>query len=281
MALNFPKSIYTAAEATAANISPANASPSDQDTGTIGSYGFTFDDDRVDSNGRWVMNNGSTYSLTGGATYTWDLYKWKASNIPDSSTAVQVSGNPSPGDFLKYDGTLGVNVWSAVPSGIALSDLSVGAEGTPSGDGKIDYAESTGEFTYTPPEIAAKTVPTGDLVGTSDTQTLQSKTLEKPIDSRTQSALSGSSSRNDNYNNIEEFDCSNLTNLTLSFTNSNYVSGRNTLFVLTNLTSSFSLTLNGVSWFGGSAPTLPTSGTVAFEVFKVGSTTYAAYIGSV
>ena len=128
MTLNFPKSIYTAAEATTASISPANASPSDGDTGTIGSYGFTFDDDRVDTNGRWVMNSGSTYSLTGGATYTWDLYKWKASNIPDSSTAVQTSDNPSDGEFLKYDGTLGVNVWAA-DNNTTYSTVSTSAAG--------------------------------------------------------------------------------------------------------------------------------------------------------
>jgi len=109
MTLNFPKSIYTVADANTAGIGPSN--PSDGDTGTIGSYGFTFDDDRVDSNGRWVMNNGSTYSLTGGATYTWDLYKWKASNIPDSSTAVQTTDTPSNGQFLKWDN--GVAVWDA------------------------------------------------------------------------------------------------------------------------------------------------------------------------
>jgi hypothetical protein len=37
--------------------------------------------------------------------------------------------------------------------GIALTDLSVGAEGTASGNGDISYDNSTGVFTYTPPEI--------------------------------------------------------------------------------------------------------------------------------
>ena len=35
--------------------------------------------------------------------------------------------------------------------GIALTDLSVGAEGIPSGDGAIAYDNTTGVFTYTPP----------------------------------------------------------------------------------------------------------------------------------
>lgn len=38
-------------------------------------------------------------------------------------------------------------------NGIALTDLSVGTEGTPSGDGSIAYNDTTGVFTYTPPII--------------------------------------------------------------------------------------------------------------------------------
>jgi hypothetical protein len=278
MTLNFPTSIYTNDDAETALGPNTVLTPTDGDTITIGSYGYTFDDDRVDSNGRWVLNSGSTYSLTGGATYTWDLYKWKASNIPDSSTVVQTTSTPNSGDVLTYNNGV---VWAAPAGGISLTDLSVGAEGTASGDGEVAYNDTTGVFTYTPPEIASKTVPTGDLVGTSDAQTLSSKTLSKPIDSRTQYAVSGSTTANKAWNNIEEYDCSSMTQLTLNFTNTNWVSGRNVLFVLTNLTSSFTLVVQNASWFGGSAPTLPTSGTVAFEVFKVGSTTYAAYIGSV
>ncbi len=60
-------------------------------------------------------------------------------------------------------------------SGIALTDLSVGAEGTPSGDGAIAYDNTTGVFTYTPPagggggitEIVQDTTP--QLGGALDT----------------------------------------------------------------------------------------------------------------
>jgi len=40
-------------------------------------------------------------------------------------------------------------------AGIALTDLSVGSEGSASGDGAIGYNDSTGVFTYTPPVIPA------------------------------------------------------------------------------------------------------------------------------
>ena len=41
-------------------------------------------------------------------------------------------------------------------TGISLSDLSVGAEGTASGDGSIGYNDTTGVFTYTPPVIPSQ-----------------------------------------------------------------------------------------------------------------------------
>ena len=43
-------------------------------------------------------------------------------------------------------------------TGIARSDLSVGAEGTASGDGSLGYDDTTGIFTYTPPVIPAAQV---------------------------------------------------------------------------------------------------------------------------
>jgi hypothetical protein len=39
--------------------------------------------------------------------------------------------------------------------GIALTDLSIGTEGTASGDGAISYDNSTGVFTYTPPDLSS------------------------------------------------------------------------------------------------------------------------------
>lgn len=55
--------------------------------------------------------SGQTYSLANGATYTWDGEKWKASNIPDSSTAVQTDDTPSNGEVLKWNGS--EVVWAA------------------------------------------------------------------------------------------------------------------------------------------------------------------------
>lgn len=59
---------------------------------------------------------------------------------------------PSNGQVLKYNGSAWIN--SADASGIALTDLSVGAEASASGDGGIAYNNSNGVFTYTPPTAA-------------------------------------------------------------------------------------------------------------------------------
>src|SRR5210317_2049139 len=51
------------------------------------------------------------------------------------------------GDLTDTGGLLGAG-------GIALTDLSVGAEASASGDGGIAYDNSTGVFTYTPPDLS-------------------------------------------------------------------------------------------------------------------------------
>ena len=53
-------------------------------------------------------------------------------------------------------------------SGIALTDLSVGTEGSASGDGAIAYNDSTGVFTYTPPVVPAVLTDLGITDGSSN-----------------------------------------------------------------------------------------------------------------
>ena len=103
MAIDFPTSKYTVAEGVSQNSWPG--SPSSGDTATANSYTYTY-------NGTlWVMNNGSTKSFAGGATYTWDGEKWDASNIPDNSNVVQApSGGWANGELLQYNGS----TWDSV-----------------------------------------------------------------------------------------------------------------------------------------------------------------------
>ncbi len=87
----------------------------------------------------------STGGGGGGATALEDL-----TNV--SSTA------PSTGQVLKWAGSEWAPAADATGgggSGIALTDLSVGTEGTASGDGDVSYNNVTGVFTYTPPDTSS------------------------------------------------------------------------------------------------------------------------------
>lgn len=64
--------------------------------------------------------------------------------------------SPSTGQVLKWAGTEwapSADATGGGGSGIALTDLSVGTEGTASGDGDVAYNNVTGVFTYTPPVL--------------------------------------------------------------------------------------------------------------------------------
>lgn len=113
-----------------------------------------------------LMKRGATsgsYSIVTDNSTNWNTaYGWgdhssagyltdiTGENLGDLSNVTLTS--PSNGQILKYNGTAWVNGTDA--GGIALTDLSVGTEGTASGDGAIAYNNTTGVFTYTPPTPA-------------------------------------------------------------------------------------------------------------------------------
>jgi len=77
-----------------------------------------------------------------------------ASQITDNSVGaaeLNVTGNGTSGYVLSSDADGSFSWVSQSATGIALSALSVGTEGTPSGNGGIAYDNSNGVFTYTPP----------------------------------------------------------------------------------------------------------------------------------
>jgi len=62
------------------------------------------------------------------------------------------TGTATSGQVLSWNGS--DYAWVADQSGIQLTDLSVGTEATASGDGGIAYDNTTGVFTYTPPDLS-------------------------------------------------------------------------------------------------------------------------------
>ena len=139
-------------------------------TGTVTSVsmttptGLTVTGSPVTSSGTLAVSLQTGYSIpTTTKQGQWDTaYGWgnhasagyltdiTGENLGDLSNVTLTS--PSNGQILKYNGTAWVNGTDA--GGIALTDLSVGAEGTASGDGAIAYNNTSGVFTYTPPTAA-------------------------------------------------------------------------------------------------------------------------------
>lgn len=93
-------------------------------------------------------------NITGAVTATQsDLNN--TSTIPTSLTDLGISDGTS-GQFLTTNGSGSFSFASVSQGsgGIALTDLSVGAEGAASGNGGLSYNNSTGVFTYSPPTAA-------------------------------------------------------------------------------------------------------------------------------
>jgi hypothetical protein len=90
--------------------------------------------------------------------------------------------SPTNGQVVKYNSTTGQFENQADAGGIQLTDLSVGAEGTASGDGDVGYDNTTGVFTYTPPDLSAYvdgTGTAGNLPKFSDADTLTDSAISE------------------------------------------------------------------------------------------------------
>ena len=74
--------------------------------------------------------------------------------------------SPTNGQVVKYNSTTGQFENQADAGGIQLTDLSVGAEETASGDGDVSYNNTTGVFTYTPPDLSGYLTAAIDGTGT-------------------------------------------------------------------------------------------------------------------
>jgi hypothetical protein len=96
------------------------------------------------------------------------------SSIASDVTWTLPNADGSSGQVLSTNGS-GTLSWVTASGGggIALTDLSVGAEASASGDGAISYDNTTGVFTYTPPTAAGISAITA-----SSTDTLTNKTFD-------------------------------------------------------------------------------------------------------
>lgn len=80
-------------------------------------------------------------------------YKNESITLAQLDAGLDSESNYGANKILKVNSAGNAIEWADDSGGIALTDLSVGSEGTASGDGSIAYNNSSGVFTYTPPVL--------------------------------------------------------------------------------------------------------------------------------
>ena len=107
----------------------------------------------------------TTTSPSSGQVLKWDGSNWTPADDIDTTLSlgsasindfgdVNIS-SASDGQVLKYDSSTSKWINSTDAGGISLTDLSIGTDGTASGSGSLAYNDSTGVFTYTPPDLSS------------------------------------------------------------------------------------------------------------------------------
>lgn len=108
---------------------------------------------------------------------------WTGTSL-SSLSDVNIVGTPSDGHVLKYDTVAGhwapaADLSGGGGGGLALSDLDAVVDNTPSGNGSLAYNDTTGVFTYTPPDLSAylTSVDANSLTGTTLKSTVVTSSL--------------------------------------------------------------------------------------------------------
>ena len=122
----------------------------------------------VKGNATDLSNSSQAKILTGGIfrSLTAANLGGVAANSALSDLSDVTITSPTNGQVVKYNSSTGQFENQTDAGGIQLTDLSVGTEGTASGDGDVSYNNTTGVFTYTPPDLSSYLTAAIDGTGT-------------------------------------------------------------------------------------------------------------------
>lgn len=123
---------------------------------------------------RWNEQDDAWQFTNDGTTYE----NINADHPLNDLTDVNIT-NLQNNQVLKYNSTTSKWENQTDAGGIALTDLSIGTEGTASGNGSISYDDTTGVFTYTPPAFVDGTGTAGTLPKMSDSDTITDSSISE------------------------------------------------------------------------------------------------------
>lgn len=257
---------------------------------------------------------GQTYTANG-QTWTWDGASWISSNEVVSSFSAGTTGltpSTATSGAVTLGGTLaiangGTGQTTKAPAFNALSpitttgDLIIGngsnsatrlgigtnAQVLTSNGTTATWASPASGMTYPSGTGIAVvtsgtswgttlTAPSGTIVGTSDSQTLTNKTLTGFVE--TVFAATGTTPALSPTNGtIQTWTLSGSSTPTAG----TWAAGASMTLQITAGANTVTWTSLAVSWIGGTAPTLSTTGVTVIELWKINSTIYGALVGSV